>query len=1710
MRKRRVLALWLALSLVVSGNGMTVLAAETGTEQPAVTTQTETPETTQESGESGTPETGDKAGESAAPGTTEEPGESGTSEAGDNTGETETPEAGDKAGETETPETGDNTGEADTPGEAEDPDAPKEDESADPAEEQPVEDEETEPVEEPEEDEIAAQTYVSRIVTFTDDTGMQVTYDANASTQYHYVVENGVLTDVKSKKTDAEGNETLEDISFTRNVELKQPEEGDPYTSVAASVFSGNQSITYVKLPAGVNTVTAEAFKGCTALKGVYLPASVNKIENSAFENCTAMTQISVPKAVTVIGDAAFKGDARLYLVYMKDMDYSELRTIGAEAFFGCVVLSQFCSHSDFVFPTKLESIGEAAFRDCKAIKKVDFTANQNLKAIGRYTFAGCVGLTDLTLGKTLSEIPEGAFSGCNALACIIFAEIDVETMTIGREAFKGCYSLKQLVLPQQIIKICAYAFQGCTKLKQVEIEYNNIEIEEGAFPADAADLVIVAKKDSKGYKYAVEHKIKVPDEAAFYQYTVEDVTGSLMPKDKDGQGKDIEGKYIFPGGTIWVGAGTQSDAGKNVNTENAGKGVKSGEICYIYYSQSDTQKNTHTFITESLRCNGKAMQKKEGKYYFEMPVGGAVITAEFRPNTPDNIKGQQVTVEFSNGTPLQNGATDKQGYLGVELKVGQTSRMYLLDEEGSPIPATKLSLLKSDNEKVAKIDKSGVITAVGTEGKEKATATVTVELKAGDGNPVTINRQVDVTTAEARDIILKASGYDTTYVEIEGDVNGIQTASIKKNVAAASAQIFKLKANVYDGEESISKDLTWTTSNAKVAVLKKNSTLAENPTNEVIVQKGCEGEATITVTAKNPADSEKEKITQKFVVRVYEESFRLTGSTVTVNPRETAGGTVELISAYGMGLENATIELYEEKTLGTTKFTTSYDAQESNNVCKKFHIRPISETIKNGTYKVRVGVNGDKSDLVPLTITVKSSAPNPTVRFNTNKAKFNLFYKNGGTDAEGNQMSVITEITKLGDVKVKKAVLEPLSQKDDDRLFTENFVIDDGNTDLEKGKVVIKRSADALKYTSKNKAVVTGYLVLYFEGYDDSAAKKVKVTMPTCTTAPSWALRTTKGTYRSGAPAQNLTLELFDKKSKTKEQVVLDESYTVTAETTGDVRLSGGPKVENGKIVEKFMPDRGSIKLALHNEAWDHDQKGKERTLNFTYNVGISTAKPTVKTDQGSVTLNLNYPEKPAQFTLVSNMSDTTIANAQTFTRVVTNAKQEQQIKNLQVTYENGVGTVSIMSGQTVNRGTYKFECNPNATGESDLKKVTLTVKVVDSKPGVKLGKGSLQLNTVVYQNNQTNGSPANRGEDASVNGGEQSVTYREISERTFKVTGMPEGYALAPVGSGADKTEIECTTRNKSDAVNAFTFEVVEDPTHENNVIKVSLKDPTLAKGTYNFKMTPRYVKENAITVSAQSVNFQVKVISERDIHMTVSARGKINLVNREGEANDKNGIVYTPALKNLVGEIEAVKIYDTDWMQEESRFFDISLIEEGKDAGKFYVTPKKTKVTKEDGTTEYTYVELENNKQYQVCIWAKVKGYAGSDGSGGVFSKTIRIKTGQTLPKVTQSKTGMDVYLSTKTYNANFVVKPKEGSVGTIEEIYFSEKDEMANDSFELIQTPQEDGSMKVTVHLKEAVGFANGTTNNVKFYVKYKGQGTNTSEKATGFTMKIKVN
>ena len=107
------------------------------------------------------------------------------------------------------------------------------------------------------------------------------------------------------------------------------------------------------------------------------------------------------------------------------------------------------------------------------------------------------------------------------------------------------------------------------------------------------------------------------------------------------------------------------------------------------------------------------------------------------------------------------------------------------------------------------------------------------------------------------------------------------------------------------------------------------------------------------------------------------------------------------------------------------------------------------------------------------------------------------------------------------------------------------------------------------------------------------------------------------------------------------------------------------------------------------------------------------------------------------------------------------------------------------------------------------------------------------------------------------------------------------------------------------------------------------------------------------------------------------------------------------------------------------------------------------------------------------------------------------------------MTADKKELNLYLSNKGYEATFRVTPKEGSVGSIADVVFGEKDTKSQDSFEIrCGTPREDGSIDVHVKLRNTVSFAGGSSNKVTMYVVYDGQGTNTIGPAV--TMNVKIN
>lgn len=1808
MRKRRVLALLLALSLVVSGNGMTVLAAEQGADMPVSMSQEETQDIEDNSeekeeasdGAEETPETEDKSEETKTP----EEGDTSDGEDGTEQGDT-----------TENPENPDNEGETD-------PSAPKEDDTEQGGDQPPVEDgeqngdqpttedgedgeqeeepgtEEQDPaadVQEPsvsendvdeteEPEELEEKTGEVRMMSFTDASGLQITFDANAAAENAEKVtidENGVLTAV--------------DSSVEGVVDLRKKE----FTEIGEGAFAGIK-VTYVMLPKTVTSIGKNGFSGCAGLKGISIPSKLSAIGEGAFENCTNLTQLAIPNTVTSIGANAFKGDYRLFMVNMPSADYSKLETIGASAFEGCSVLEFFCSDDDYDLPDSVKSIGASAFKNCISIKEVDMA--DGITSLGVSAYQGCTGLQEVEIAGNLATVPERAFADCSNLIELTFNTVTGVLKTIEGSAFENCIRLASVDFPGRVSVIRSDAFKGCTKLQRIYIRNEDASLEDLAFPNNPG-MCIIGFKDSTAANYAKRNgnlRFIPIDEAGredYYTYTV-DLTG--------------------PEGRVAI---TVTDGKKDINSiTNAGgsKGVKAGTECIVMINWG-TDKDTVRLVPGSLRCNGKEIDydKGRGVYHFDMPSGGAAITAEFEFIDKGNIvEGNETTIEGRLSSDVDYDFENNIAY----MQEGKSAKFYLINTNGGKvtrIPTSKITyrIAQGSTKGSVSVDAKGEVKAL-----KEGTAIVEAVVKTNSGDVI-----------KGVTVIVKAStGID--HIRVQLDENKYRTLTVDKDanglidgVFLATTDVnakefkFEIEADAFgvEDDDKMKVAFNWVSSDTKVAKLKKSSTAAGSSDNEITIPRGADGEATITVSAKG---TDNRKVTKKFVVSVQNYAPRLTESKLVVNPKQTdSTATLGIIDAYGHDVDTSKgIEIYENKANGNRVSGFVFEYVKKEGVVSTYKVK--AQGRQQGTYDVKLKIHVkvgtvSKAYETPLTIVIKESQPKPTVSFDKKAEKINLFLANDGVEIK-------PVIGKLGDDVVSEFSLEPLTESDhknyeDDKKFTENFQIDPKTG-------TITQKADNLLKNKAGKPVLTGYLVLKFEGYGD-LKKRYKITIPTKTTAPAYVLDRTTDTFGVGFSAdQTVYLQLLDK--KTKKPIEWDDGFAdgVTVDTDATTFLFAKAKMvpitdENNKKyvnIEVKIPANsanktGKLVMRVRNSKW-----AEGKSFKYTYNIKIDSKPHKLSLKKSTITLNANYPERVESFKVVSNHRDLVISGKQTFVPQLT-AKNAEGFQKLTVTCEDGEGKVSLQSGgQSIAAGNYKYVYTYNDTAGRE-NKVALTVKVSKGMPTVSLkGTNSLNLQakdgeryvevsemTMTVKNlpaaqkylpgtepsdkpdegntgddsgntgdsgNQggdsgntggdsgnTGGGSGNTGGDSGntgggdnnqggdntgdgdqggTTGGDNGTTEggtgnestgsdpaqqpamvsatapTETAKVTYKATN-PEFYSL-----DADKTFASIVFATKGyESTNPrdyFDFEWVEDKDGAGGKIRISLKKAIETK-TYTLKMNPVYLngetdgKKNEMKMT-KAASFKIKVYSSPISSVKLSAKGKINLLDRragnvkpeEFKYTEKNGIRYTPTVANLKDTLKEVRLL-TDYpaMDDYADDAKISTLFEAhitEDKKSFYITPKEG-------------ADLEKGKTYKVYAWLLMDGYKfGSNTGNGIYTQTpIRVKTAEILPKVKTNKTATNLYMSSKAYESTFIVKKSdEKAIGAIESVAFGEKDEKANDSFEVWGVKQEDGSLEVHLKLKKGVTYGCNTTNKIKMYIQFTGQGTNTA--GTPITMNVKIN
>ena len=219
----------------------------------------------------------------------------------------------------------------------------------------------------------------------------------------------------------------------------------------------GDDTITKVVIPEGVETIYAYAFAKLTALEEVVLPSTLTHIDQNAFDGCTNLKKItfSGENNLKIINFGAFRN-----CDLQGDLDLPSAYVVADYAFAGNEDLTSIS------LPDTLQSIGAYAFEDCEKLSQVDIAAK--VVKFGVYAFKGCASLT----------------------------KFDVNTSLIPAGMFYMCKNLTEVTIGPDVNSINEFAFNGTNISNYVVLEGNTafkVQNEDYIVSADGTQLIAVA-----------------------------------------------------------------------------------------------------------------------------------------------------------------------------------------------------------------------------------------------------------------------------------------------------------------------------------------------------------------------------------------------------------------------------------------------------------------------------------------------------------------------------------------------------------------------------------------------------------------------------------------------------------------------------------------------------------------------------------------------------------------------------------------------------------------------------------------------------------------------------------------------------------------------------------------------------------------------------------------------------------------------------------------------------------------------------------------------------------------------------------------------------------------------------------------------------------------------------------------------------------------
>jgi len=241
----------------------------------------------------------------------------------------------------------------------------------------------------------------------------------------------------------------------------------DTVTEIGTYAFYGNDSILSVVIPPSVHIINYGAFTNCHSLDSVSISDDTYSIGQSVFENCTSLRSIKLPDSLYTLFPRTFSECTKLQRIETgKYISY-----IPSNVFVNCNSLKE------VVLGNAVNSIWDYAFSSCPSLSSLIMgkrSSGNKMAAIriGEYAFENCpIQKVELNKNMSCTESSTSCFINTTTLKILTIGD---SVTTLPDQAFSGCSSIGSLKLPKSIIKIGKNAFFGCSGLSAFQLDSAN------------------------------------------------------------------------------------------------------------------------------------------------------------------------------------------------------------------------------------------------------------------------------------------------------------------------------------------------------------------------------------------------------------------------------------------------------------------------------------------------------------------------------------------------------------------------------------------------------------------------------------------------------------------------------------------------------------------------------------------------------------------------------------------------------------------------------------------------------------------------------------------------------------------------------------------------------------------------------------------------------------------------------------------------------------------------------------------------------------------------------------------------------------------------------------------------------------------------------------------------------------------------------------